>query len=192
MSEDLQGYEVILGVSGGIAAYKSPSVASALVQRGCGVNAVMTRGALQFVTPLPFRAITGRIVHTDMFELPAGSGQPHIHLSESADLLVIAPATANLIGKLANGLADELLPCLVLSADCPVLIAPAMNNRMWSHPAVQANVRVLAERQVAMVGPAEGWLACGTVGPGRMSEPDEIVARAVEMLTSKPPRSSQS
>lgn len=191
MTRDLEGYEVILGVSGGIAAYKSPAIASRLVQRGCGVTAVLTRAALQFITPLPFRAITDRMVHTDMFELPAGSGQPHIHLSERADLLVIAPATAHLVGQMANGLADELLPCLCLSADCPTLIAPAMNSRMWAHPAVAANMQTLRDRGVATVGPEEGWLACRTSGPGRMSESDDIVAAAVDMLRKSPPRSQQ-
>ncbi len=192
MTRDLDGYEVILGVSGGIAAYKSPTIASRLVQRGCGVTAVLTRAALQFITPLPFRAITGRMVHTDMFELPAGAGQPHIHLSERADLLVIAPGTAHLIGQMANGLADELLPCLTLSADCPILIAPAMNSRMWEHPAVAANLATLRERGVATVGPEDGWLACRTTGPGRMSEPDAIVQAAVNMLRKSPPRAAGS
>ena len=107
MANDLQGYEVVLGVSGGIAAYKAPSIASALVQRGCGVTAVLTRAALEFITPLPFRAVTDRKVHTDMFDLPAGGTDPHIHLSQAADLLVIAPATADLIGQLAAGLAGK-------------------------------------------------------------------------------------
>ncbi|MDD4890765.1 MAG: flavoprotein [Phycisphaerae bacterium] len=189
MANDLTGYEVVLGVSGGIAAYKAPSIASALVQRGCGVTAVLTRAAMEFITPLPFRAITGRKVHTDMFDLPAGGSDPHIHLSQSADLLVIAPATADLIAQLAVGLAGELLPCLCLSADCPLLIAPAMNNQMWAHPAVQANVKTLTSRGVQLIGPDEGWLACGSTGPGRMSEPPAIAARVAELLLTNPPRS---
>jgi phosphopantothenoylcysteine decarboxylase/phosphopantothenate--cysteine ligase len=192
MAGDLENYEVILGVSGGIAAYKSAAIASALVQRGCGVSAVLTRGAQQFITPLTFQAITGRPVHTDMFELApiAGAGnQPHIHLSERADLLLIAPATANLMARMANGLADELLPSLYLSGECPALIAPAMNNRMWEHPATQANAKILADRGVHRVGPEEGWLACRTSGRGRMSDPEAIVAAAVELLLSRPPRS---
>lgn len=188
MPDDLHGYEVVLGVSGGIAAYKAPSIASALVQRGCGVTAVLTRAALQFITPLPFRAITDRRVHTDMFDLPAGGSDPHIHLSQAADLLVIAPASADLIAQMAAGLAGELLPCLCLSADCPILIAPAMNRQMWIHPAVQANIRTLADRGVQMIGPEEGWLACGVTGPGRMSEPAAIASRAAELLLRKPPR----
>jgi len=192
MPLDLKDYEVVLGVSGGIAAYKAPSIASALVQRGCGVTAVLTRAALEFITPLPFRALTDRQVHTDMFEQPAGSGaegsQPHIRLSERADLIVIAPATADLIGQLACGLAGELLSCLCLSAGCPILLAPAMNSRMWAHPAVVANTKKLVDWGARTIGPESGWLACRTTGPGRMSEPDAIVARAVELLLSKPPR----
>jgi phosphopantothenoylcysteine synthetase/decarboxylase len=186
MTDDLRGYEAVLGVSGGIAAYKSPSIASALVQRGCGVTAVLTRAALQFITPLPFRAITDRRVHTDMFDLPAGGSDPHIHLSQAADLLIIAPASADLIAQMAAGLAGELLPCLCLSADCPILIAPTMNSRMWAHPAVQANVRTLADRGVQMIGPEDGWLACGVTGPGRMSDPSAIAARAADMLLARP------
>ena len=188
MELELQGYEVVLGVTGGIAAYKAPSIASALVQRGCGVTAVLTRAALQFITPLPFRAITDRMVHTDMFELPAGGGQPHIRLSEAADLMIVAPATADLIGQAAGGLAGELLSCLCLSGECPILLAPAMNARMWAHPAVVANVRKLVDWGVHVIGPEEGWLACRTQGPGRMSEPQAIVARAVELLKKTPPK----
>jgi phosphopantothenoylcysteine decarboxylase/phosphopantothenate--cysteine ligase len=191
MSNDLRNYEVVLGVSGGIAAYKAPSIASALVQRGCGVTAVLTRGAIQFITPLPFRAITGRKVHTDLFEMPAGSSDPHIQLSGSADLLLIAPATADLIAQMAAGLAGELLASLFLSADSPILLAPAMNDRMWAHPAVQANVAKLAGWSVQMIGPETGWLACGTTAVGRMSEPEAIVARAAEILLATPPRSKQ-
>jgi phosphopantothenoylcysteine decarboxylase/phosphopantothenate--cysteine ligase len=190
MNRDLQGYEVILGVAGGIAAYKAASLCSSLVQRGCGVTVVMTRAAREFITPLTFRALTDRRVHTDMFDLPAGDGQPHIHLSEQADLIVLAPATAHLIAELAHGLAGELLPCLCLSADCPILIAPTMNERMWAHPAVQANVKTLADRGVEIVGPESGWLACRTVGAGRMSDPEAIAARATELLTRTPPRAS--
>ena len=192
MEQDLKGYEVVLGVTGGVAAYKAPSIASALVQRGCGVTAVLTRAALEFITPLPFRAVTDRKVHTDMFEMPAGGlepGQPHLRLSENADLLVIAPATADLIGQMAGGLAGELLSCLCLSAECPILLAPAMNARMWKHPAVVANVAKLTEWGVQLIGPEEGWLACREVGAGRMSQPEQIVARAVELLLSKPPKS---
>lgn len=188
MPSDLSSYEVVLGVSGGIAAYKSPSIASALVQRGCGVTAVLTRAAREFITPLPFRAITGRKVHTDTFELPAGGTDPHIHLSDAADLIVIAPATADLIGQMAGGLAGELLACLCLSARSPILIAPAMNDRMWAHPAVQANMKTLASRGVLMIGPETGWLACGTTGPGRMTEPDAIAARVAELLLAHPPK----
>ncbi|MCG3178388.1 MAG: Coenzyme A biosynthesis bifunctional protein CoaBC [Phycisphaerae bacterium] len=190
MDRDLTGYEVILGVSGGIAAYKAASVCSALVQRGCGVSVVMTAAAQQFVTPLTFRALTDRKVHTDMFDLQAGDGQPHIHLSQRADLIVIAPATAHLIAEMAHGLAGELLPCLCLSADCPILIAPTMNDRMWAHPAVQENVKTLADRGVHQVGPEAGWLACRTVGAGRMSDPAAIVARAADLLKQKPPRAA--
>jgi phosphopantothenoylcysteine decarboxylase/phosphopantothenate--cysteine ligase len=184
----LAGYEVLVCVSGGIAAYKTCTLVSRLVQDGCGVTVAMTRSARRLVGPTTFRALSGRPVLTSLWHAADPGALEHLRPSETADLLVVAPATANVLGKLANGIADDLVSTLLLGADCPVLLAPAMNTRMWQHPAVQRNVAFLREHRFALVGPEDGWLACGTVGPGRMSEPETILAAVRQQLLSRPPR----
>lgn len=185
---DLTGYEVLVAVCGGIAAYKVATLVSSLVQRGAGVSVAMTKAARKFITPLTFEALTARPVFTNVWQ--TADVQQHLSLTEVADLFIIAPATANILGKLANGIADDLVSNLGLSAASPLLLAPAMNTRMWEHPAVQANLRLLVERGAKTVGPNEGWLACRAVGKGRMAEPDEILAQAVSLLQKSPPKRS--
>lgn len=166
---------VLLGVTGGIAAYKMAYVASGLKQRGYAVSVVMTKHATEFITPLTFEALTGGPVYTDMFD-PATSGQiPHIALSKAADLVLIAPATANVIAKLAHGIADDLLTSTMLACTCPMMVAPAMNTHMYENAATQANLRVLKERGVQLIDPAFGRLACGDVGAGKMPEPAVLI-----------------
>ncbi|MBW7904674.1 MAG: phosphopantothenoylcysteine decarboxylase [Phycisphaerae bacterium] len=184
----LDGYEVLLCVCGGIAAYKSAALASRLVQDGCGVTVAMTRAARHFVGPLTFRALTGRPVHASLFSPADGADIQHLRLSELADLIVVAPATASVMAKTAAGLADDLVSCLLIGADCPVLMAPAMNTRMWAHPAVQRNVAFLREMGVHMLGPESGWQACRAVGPGRMSEPERLAQTVRDMLLARPAR----
>ncbi len=183
---DLAGYEVLVAVCGGIAAYKVATLVSSLVQRGAGVSVAMTKAARKFITPLTFEALTARPVFTNVWQ--TADVQQHLSLTEVADLFIIAPATANILGKLANGIADDLVSNLGLSAASPLLLAPAMNTRMWEHPAVQANLALLVERGAKTVGPNEGWLACRAVGKGRMAEPDEILAQAVSLLQKSPPK----
>jgi phosphopantothenoylcysteine decarboxylase/phosphopantothenate--cysteine ligase len=161
-----------------------------LIQEGCGVTVAMTRSAQRFVGPATFQALTNRPVLTSMWRPADPGGFEHLRPSEMADLIVVAPATANLIGKLAGGIADDLVSTLLLAADCPVLLAPAMNARMWRHPAVQRNVAFLREHGFLLVGPEEGWLACGEVGPGRMSEPEVLLAAVREQLLRQPPKSA--
>lgn len=178
----LAGREILVGVSGGIAAYKTAALVSRLVQAGAGVSVVMTEHATRFVGPLTFQTLSGRPVYKDLWTSAEVWSAEHIALAERADLAVVAPATANIIGKLVCGLADDLLSTVLLAVEVPLVLAPAMNARMWAHPAVRANVRTLAERGVRLVGPAEGRLACGTVGPGRMVEPEDILAAIVNLM----------
>jgi phosphopantothenoylcysteine decarboxylase/phosphopantothenate--cysteine ligase len=169
------GPRILLGVSGGIAAYKAPELVRRLTERGAQVQVVMTRGAREFVSPLTFQAVSGRRVRDDLWDADAEAAMGHIELARWADLIVIAPATAHCIGKLANGLAGDLLSTICLATTAPLMIAPAMNHVMWRNPAVEANVRALLERGVRVLGPASGDQACGEEGPGRMVEPAEIV-----------------
>lgn len=182
----LTGYEVVVCVSGGIAAYKIAALVSKLVQDGCGVTVAMTRNARRFVGPATFRALTRRAVLTSMWRWEETGAFLHLEPGEAADLVVVAPATANIIGKLAGGVADELVSTLLLGAAGPVMLAPAMNTRMWRHPSVQRNVTYLKENGFVLVGPEEGWLACGEPGPGRMAEPETIFAAIRGQLVSKP------
>ncbi len=178
---------ILLGVSAGIAAYKSADLASTLTQRGDQVRTILTPHAREFITPLTFRAVTRQEVFTDTFDDDPAYRPEHISLGDWADALVIAPATADLIGKLAAGLGDNLLTVTVLAFDKPVLLAPAMNDRMWANPLVQGNLARL--RDVAghhVVGPDSGHLACGTVGPGRLAETAAIVAALDAALASGP------
>lgn len=185
---DLDGYELVVGVCGGIAAYKVCDLVSKLVQRGAGVTVAMTRAAKKFVGSASFQALTGRRVLTGLWASDAAHDVQHISLTGAADLMIIAPATANVIGKMAGGIADDLLTTLVISAASPVLLAPAMNERMWANPIVKANVGKLRELGYAFVGPGEGWLACRSAGPGRMAEPTEILRVATTMLQTAPPK----
>lgn len=173
---------IVLGITGGIAAYKSAIVCSRLVQAGALVDVIMTAGAQHFITPLTFQALTHRPVYTSMWEIAGGANIPHIALADAADLLLVAPATANTLAKLANGLADNLLTAVALATPAPILLAPAMETDMWQHPATQSNVQKLRERGATLIGPAEGRLASGAMGAGRMVEPDEIVALARVVL----------
>ena len=175
----LAGRSIVLGVTGGIAAYKAVEIASRLKKAGAEVRVVMTRAAASFVAPLTFREITGQAVATSMWtEIPAHHVE-HIALAELADLVLVAPATANFIAKAAAGIADNLLTTTVLARRAPLYIAPAMNTGMWENPVTQENVMRLRDRGVQVIPPAEGLLACGTTGAGRLPEPEEIVA-AVE------------
>lgn len=179
---DLSGREVLVCVCGGIAAYKVCFVVSALVQRGAGVTVAMTRAGRKFVGKTTFEALTGRYVLTRLWDSDQAADCPHIKLTANADLTLIAPATANIIGKIAGGIADDVVSTLVISASEPVVLAPAMNERMWRNPIVEANVSRLRDAGYHMVGPGDGWQACRTSGPGRMAEPDEILAVVVQRL----------
>jgi phosphopantothenoylcysteine decarboxylase/phosphopantothenate--cysteine ligase len=178
---------VILGVGGGIAAYKSAELARALMQRDVRVQVVMTRGAQKFVRPLTFAALTGRKVITDLFssesaEDTLSSAIEHIGVAQDNDLLVVAPATADLLAKFAHGLADDFLSTLYLAFTGPVILAPSMNSNMWMHAATQANLETLGKRGHRFVEPESGYLACGMVGPGRLAEPEHIAEAVLEAL----------
>ena len=172
----LTGKRILLIVAGGIAAYKSLELIRRLRERGAGVRVILTKAGAQFVTPLSLAALSEDKVYQDLFSLTDESEMGHIELSRAADLLVVAPASADLMAKMAAGLADDLASTALLATDKPILLAPAMNLRMWLHPATQANLALLAARGVASVGPGEGDMACGEFGPGRMAEPLEITA----------------
>ncbi len=172
----LVGKRILLIIAGGIAAYKSLEFIRRLRERGAAVRAILTKGGAQFVTPLAVSALTEDKVYQDLFSLTDESEMGHIELSRAADLLVVAPATADLMAKMAAGLADDLASTALLATDKPVMLAPAMNVRMWEHPATRANLRTLEARGVLCVGPNEGDMACGEYGPGRMAEPLEILA----------------
>ncbi|MGB7156956.1 MAG: flavoprotein [Tepidisphaeraceae bacterium] len=179
----LKGREIIVGVCGGIAAYKVADVVSKLVQLGAGVSVVMTAEAQKFVTPLTFEALSGRKVRTSAFEQSDPGDTQHIGLTERADLMLIAPATNNLIAKVAHGLTDDLVSLMICAAACPVAFAPSMNHRMWDHPVAQENVAKLTQIGYRFIGPESGWLACRNVGAGRLSEPQKIIDEIVRMLT---------
>jgi phosphopantothenoylcysteine decarboxylase/phosphopantothenate--cysteine ligase len=176
----MRGKTVVLIIGGGIAAYKSLELIRRLKERGAGVRAILTKAGAEFVTPLSVSALTGERVFQDLFSLTDEAEMGHIQLSRSADLVVVAPATADLIAKLAGGHANDLASTALLATDKRVLMAPAMNVRMWNHPATQRNVATLKADGVLFVGPNDGEMACGEFGPGRMSEPNEI-ANAIEM-----------
>ncbi len=178
----LDGYEVLVAVCGGIAAYKTAALVSALVQRAAGVSVAMTAAAQRFITPLTFEALTARRVYTGMWHPSETHDPQHLTLTEAADLFIVAPATANIIAKAAHGIADDLVSTLLLSAASPVLLAPAMNTRMWENPVVQSNLSALRQRGYHEVPPGEGWLACRTVGKGRMAEPEAILEAAAALL----------
>ncbi|SFE40159.1 bifunctional phosphopantothenoylcysteine decarboxylase/phosphopantothenate--cysteine ligase CoaBC [Alteribacillus iranensis] len=171
----LQNKRIILGVSGGIAAYKSAALASKLTQAGAQVKVVMTEEAKKFITPLTFQALTRERVYDDTFEEAEPDKVSHIDVADWADMIIIAPATANIIGKAANGIADDMLSTILLASLCPIYIAPAMNVNMYQHPAVLENMNVLKTRGCQFIEPGEGYLACGWIGKGRMTEPEDII-----------------
>jgi phosphopantothenoylcysteine decarboxylase / phosphopantothenate---cysteine ligase len=183
----LAGKSVLLIVGGGIAAYKSLELIRQLKIRGCRIEAIMTRAAAEFVTPLSVASLSGSKVHSGLFDLTDEVEIGHIELSRAADLVVVAPATADLMARMAAGLASDLATTALLATDKRVLIAPAMNVRMWLHPATQRNLQTLKHDGVSVVGPGEGEMACGEFGPGRMAEPVDIVA-AIEHLLVPPAR----
>ena len=180
----LAGREVLLCVTGGIACYKAADLASKLAQAGASVTAAMTDAAQRFVGPVTFQALTGRRVYGSLWQSSEDHSSHHISLTERADLAIVAPATANILAKMSAGIADELVSALALSAHgaCPILVAPAMNTRMWLAAPTRANLARLREWGVHVVGPAEGRLACGTIGPGRMAEPEAILDAAIGIL----------
>jgi phosphopantothenoylcysteine decarboxylase len=179
----LKGRELIVAVCGGIAAYKVADVVSKLVQLGAGVTVVMTAEAQKFVGPLTFEALSGRKVRTSPHDLVDSSDPQHIALTERADLMLVAPATNNILAKVAHGLCDDLVSLMIAAAACPVVFAPAMNNRMWDHPVAQENFAKLATLGYRFIGPESGWLACRNVGAGRLSEPQKVVDELTKMLT---------
>jgi len=172
----LENTRILLIIGGGIAAYKSLDLIRRLRERGASVTPVMTSAAAEFVTPMAVSALAGHKVHSELFDLTSEAEMGHIELSRSADLVVVAPATADLMAKMAGGHANDLASTLLLATDTPVLIAPAMNVRMWTHAATQRNINTLTADGIGFVGPNEGDMACGEFGPGRMAEPLEIVA----------------
>ncbi len=181
----LSGKRVLLIVSGGIAAYKTPDLVRRLRERGVAVRCVLTRGGAQFVTPLALQAVSEETVFQDLWNLTDESEMGHIQLSRWADMLLVAPASANILARMAAGMADDLAATVLLATDKPVLVAPAMNVRMWDHPATRANLETLKARGVGVIGPNEGAMACGEFGPGRMSEPLEIVAALADWFAGR-------
>ncbi len=181
----LSGKRILLIIAGGIAAYKSLELIRRLQDSGASVRCVLTAGGAQFVTPLSVAALSGDRVFMDVFSLTDEADMGHIRLSREADLLVVAPATADIMGKMAAGLANDLATTVLLATDKPVLIAPAMNTQMWQHPATQRNIATLAGDGMLQIGPGEGDLACGEVGAGRMSEPLEILAAIEEYFADR-------
>lgn len=180
-------WRVLLGVTGGIAAYKSPDIVRRLRERGAEVQVVMTAGAKQFVTPLTFQAVSDREVRESLWDTTPASAMGHIELARWADAVLIAPATAELLAKLAQGRADDLLTTICLATEAPVHVAPAMNHQMWANAATQANIAILADRGVAVEGPASGGQACGETGEGRMLEPAELAGRVLGSLSARRP-----
>jgi phosphopantothenoylcysteine decarboxylase/phosphopantothenate--cysteine ligase len=181
-SRNLKGREIIVGVCGGIAAYKVADVVSKLVQLGAGVTVVMTEAAQKFITALTFEALSGRKVHTGTWDLVDSGDTQHIKLTERADLLLVAPATTNMIAQVAGGLTDDLLSLLICASACPVVFAPSMNDRMWANPIAQENVAKLKKHGYTFIGPDAGWLACRNVGAGRLADTQTILDDVLRKL----------
>jgi len=181
----LKNKEIIVGITGGIAAYKTAELVRELTKRGANVHVVMTKNAMEFVTPLTFQTLSGNPVVHEMFELFAGSKIGHIALSDIADQMVIAPATANIIGKIANGIADDFLTTMVMATTVPILFVPSMNTKMWGSPMVEANIMKLKEAGYEFMEPASGDLACGTSGKGRMPPIEEVLEKMEDIFTEK-------
>ena len=188
MDQTIKNFEILLGISGGIAAYKAAALCSQLAQRGVGVNVILTEHATHFISPLTLSTLSGRQVYSSLWEAEKVYEAQHISLTAAADLIVVAPATANILAKVAAGICDDLLSTLLIAAESPVLLAPAMNPRMWEHPATQRNVATLREWGLRFIGPDEGRMACGDLGLGRMSEPEVILAKIIELLAGKTPK----
>jgi phosphopantothenoylcysteine synthetase/decarboxylase len=183
------GKNIVLGVTGSIAAYKAADLTSLLTKQGCEVHVVLTADALRFITALPFKTLSRHPVVTDLYDEVDDWQPTHIKLADEADLLLIAPATANTIARLANGLANDALSCVALALNdrAKTLVAPAMNGKMWLHPATQQNVATLKSRGVEFIGPEEGLLSCGYEGLGRLWPVDEVAERALELLRERKP-----
>lgn len=191
LNATLRGRHIVVGLSGGIACYKTAEIVSALAQAGAAVSVVMTEAATRFITPLTLQALSGRPVYTNQWQHVESQDPQHIGLAKRAELMIIAPATMDLMSKLATGRTDDMVSLIVSAIDrsmCPVLLAPAMNAVMWQQPANQRNLRTLRDDGFMFVGPDEGWQACRAVGAGRMSEPAAILERAIELLSSRPSR----
>ena len=182
---ELSGKRITLGVTGGIAAYKAAELVRQLVKLGATVRVAMTEAATRFVTPVTFQALSGHPVHCDQWDARVANNMAHIELSREADVILVAPASADFLAKLAHGLADDLLSTLALARNCPLLVAPAMNLQMWNNPATQRNVATLRADGITLLGPASGDQACGEVGLGRMIEPEEIVEVVVAYFQAK-------
>ena len=178
----LKGKTVILGITGGIACYKAAELTSLLVKQHADINVIMTKGAMEFMSPLTFEALTGNKVHTDVFDKDSGTKIPHISLSGRADALIIAPATANVIAKLAHGLADDMLTSCVLAAECPKIIAPAMNTRMYENPVTQDNIEILRKYGWRVITPDSGRLACGDTGKGKLPAPEKLLESVINEI----------
>lgn len=180
----LANKHVLVGVTGGIAAYKAADLVRRLMEAGAAVRVVMTRNATQFVTPLTMQAVSGEPVYVELLDTETDSGMGHIELARWADVIIVVPASANVIARLAHGMADDLLTTLCLASQAPVMVAPAMNQIMWLNPATQANLAILESRGIARLGPADGSQACGEVGPGRLLEPTQLVEALENLITS--------
>ncbi len=184
MDPDLfRGRNIVVGVTGGIAAYKAAELVSQLRQRGADLTVVMTPAATRFVQPLTFAVLTARPVITDLFARPDRYEADHVALAQRSEVAIVAPATANFLGKAAAGIADDALTTTILSLSCPIVVAPAMNHRMWNNPAVQENLRRIRDRGFHIVEPQEGWLACGEVGKGRLADIQTIIEATAEALS---------
>jgi phosphopantothenoylcysteine decarboxylase/phosphopantothenate--cysteine ligase len=181
----LKGKNIVLGVTGGIAVYKAADLVSKLVKQGANVDVIMTEGATKFVTPLTFQTMSQNVVHTEMFGLITDFDVEHISLAKRADIILIAPATANTIGKIANGIADNMLTTVVMASKAKIVFAPAMNTNMYSNVIVQENIEKLKERGAGFIQPGVGRLACGDYGAGKMAEPSDIVEYLISSLTEK-------
>jgi len=182
---ELQGRKLVLGVTGGVAAYKAAELVRLLVKAGADVHVVLTEGGARFVTAVTYQALSGNPVWTDLWDARMDNNMAHIDLSRDADAVLVAPATADCLARLAQGRADDLLTTLCLARDIPLLVAPAMNRQMWEHPATQRNAATLAGDGVTVIGPAAGEQACGEVGMGRMLEPEEILEAVIAFFTPK-------
>jgi phosphopantothenoylcysteine decarboxylase/phosphopantothenate--cysteine ligase len=184
------GARIVLGVSGGIAAYKSAEIVRGLIRHGCEVHVLMTAHAREFITPLTLQTLSGHPVLSSQWDLAAGADIQHIELARNLDLFLVAPATANALAKMAAGIADDFLSTFHLAVTGPVAVAPAMNLWMWEHPATRRNVEILRERGVLIIDPGVGELACGEEGIGRMAEPEEVVSIVLQRLKKKALRRS--